>query len=208
MSTKADHGQIVQWYGRLYDAGPNNRIDYDENGKVLNTELWHDPKIDTEDNLNVILDVGRAFMGNTLFALAGSGNIAFMAAGASSTSAVHTQTQLVYELIADTNRAALTNTDGTSPLTSAKVVTASSFSDSTYSPPYAYYYQWAVMAQWNGAVSLNVNQPFQEFALNDTKACPGTNTGTSGHYLDRYVFGSPVTLGPTTILQVTAIIRV
>lgn len=194
-------GGKIYWEARGYKLFPGEtELRYDENGNILNEITWEDPKIATGDNYNVVLDDGRAFMLNSLFALAGSGSISFMCFGASSTTAVHTQDRLVHELIADGTRARLLNSAGTT-LTNAST-TITTYNDTSYTPTYSYYAQTVVLGQINGATSLNVNNPIQEVGMNNVAACPSTPTDISGTMFNRYVFGSPTILDSSTLYQV------
>lgn len=193
-------GGVVTWECRSYRLFPGEtELRYDDDGVILNELVWEDPKIKTKENFNVVTDTGRALMLNTLFALSGSGSVSFMAFGASSTSALHTQDRLVHELIADGTRPRLLNSSGTT-LTSAST-TITTYNDTSYSPTYSYYAQTVVLGQINGATSLNVNNPIQEVGMNTTAACPSTPTDLSGTMFNRYVFGSPTILDSSTLFQ-------
>lgn len=146
---------------------------------------------------NIVTDNGRALEINNLFGLGSSGIIVAMAAGASSTAAIHTQSQLVYELIGNASRKTLTNTSA-ALLTSADIQTIS-YTDG-YGEPY--YRKLTVQSIFNGASDGNVNQPFQEFALATSTTLPATPTSTSGVIYNRYVNASPVILTSTTTITV------
>lgn len=205
------HFGLETWFeARQYKNDPETGgLLRDDQGNILNEEVWHDPRIDDETNFNVILDNGALKILNSTFGLAGSGNFAFMAAGASGTPAVHTNTHLTYELNwVSGGRKPLVNTDGTSPLTSAKVVSLSTFNDTSFTPTYSYFTLAQVQASWNGTTdSTIVNQPIQEVAIADTQACPTTPGGTSGILLDQFIFGSATILDASTTLVVTGSLR-
>ena len=201
----ASNGTVIEFFPRKYLKDPvTGGLTFDEKGYITNPVVWEDPNIAEGRNKNVVLDLGGETVLYNIFGLAGSAVFQFMAYGASATAAAHTQSQLVYELIADATRPKLTNTDG-SPL-SASCVTLTTYNDTSYSPTYSYYRQAAVLGSI-AAGTANVNQPVSEIAINTALACPGTNTGSSGIYLDRYVFGSPTVLDGATILAITILLH-
>lgn len=197
---KQSSGGLVKWECRSYRLFPGEtELRYDEDGKILNELIWEDPKIAKNEHINVVTDTGRQLMLNTLFALAGSGSISFMAFGASATAASHTDSRLTYELNADATRPRLLNSSG-GTLTSAST-TITTYNDTTYTPTYSYYAQTVVLGQINGATSANVNHPIQEVGMNTTETTPSTPTGTSGTMFNHYVFGSPTVLDSSTLFQ-------
>lgn len=201
----AANGTVIEFFPRKYIPDPiSGGLTVDENGNITNEYVWEDPNIAKGINKNVILDPGAQTVFYNMFGMAGSAVFQFFAYGASSTAAVHTQSQLVYELIADGTRPKLTNID-TTPL-SASAVSLTTYSDVTYTPAYVYYRQCAVLASI-AATTANANQPVSEIAIVTALACPATNTGSSGIYLDRYVFGSPTVLDGATILATTILLH-
>lgn len=202
---------VTQWYIRQYERDPfappeSDGLNYDKDGNVTNKVVWEDPKIRLNENFNVITDTGKQMMWSTIFGLTGSGTFLTMAYGASSASAVHTDTHLTYEHILDGTRIPLTNQSATQ-MTQGSVVSLSTFTDSSFSPAISYYTAATVMGTINGATSLNVNQPIQEFGIASNTACPGTPTGTSGTLFNHYILGASTTLTSTTTLQIIVIFR-
>lgn len=205
---------VTQWYVRQYEtdfdtlkANPESGgLNYNAKGDVTNPLVWEDPKIAEGTNFNVITDAGKQLMWNTLFALAGSGSFNSLAFGASSTAAVHTNSQLVYEHQLDPTRVALTNQSGT-VMTSGSVVALSTFNDTSFTPTVSYYTSATVMGTIVGSTTLNTNQPVQEVALASTRTLPTTPTGVSGTIWNRFVLGAAVVLTNTTTLQVLIVSR-
>lgn len=199
-------GAAIQWEGRAYKNDPTTGgLVRDEHGRILNQEKWHDPKIDDGTNFNVICDNGATGILASIFALSGSGPSLYIAAGSGSTSPVHTDQHLTAELLG--SRKTLTNSDGTSPLTNAKVISLSTYTDNTYSPGYVYYTLATVQATWNGASDPNQNAGFIEFGIVNNPNSPASSTGTSGTLLDHYLFGSATVLDQYTTLVVTISLR-
>lgn len=196
---------IVEVFARKYLNDPiTGGLVFNEKGYISNPVVWEDPKIATGENRNVILDSGATGALCSLFGMAGSATYQFLAYGASSTAATHTQDRLIYELIADGTRPKLTNTDS-SPL-SAAAVSLTTYNDTTYTPTYSYFRQVALLGTIL-STTLNVNQPVSEIAITDTLACPGIPGGRSGRSLDRYVFGSPTVLDGATTLAITILLH-
>ena len=196
-------GIAVEWICRKYKKFPGvNPIRYKEGQEgnplaITNEVLWEDPNIQTGDNFNVVLDGGRALMAYNLLNLPGSGWALYGAMGSGTTAATHTQSRLVYELIADGTRPLIKNQDA-SPLSTA-AVTVTTYQDDDYTPAYEYYVQAIVRFDMDGDTSANVGAPIQEVGLNTVAACPSTPTGTSGVMWNRYVYPSPTTLDPGTL---------
>jgi len=210
------------WFARQYktdfetlkkdpsSGGLNYEIRIDEQGNpykfVTNELVWEDPKIAQKDNFNLLTDDGKQLLWNTLFGLAGSGTLDWMAYGASSTAAAHNDSHLAYEHILDGTRIILTNQSGTI-MTSGSVVNLSTFVDSTYTPNITYYTSATVMGTITGATTLNINQPVQEFGIASAAACPSSPSGSSGKLFNHYILGAPTTLTNTTTLQILVIFR-
>lgn len=201
----SSNGSVIEFFPRKYLNDPiTGGLVFDENGNITNEMVWEDPKIALGENRNVILDGGGQGVFYNMFAMAGSAIFQFMAYGASSTAAVHTQTQLFYEHILDGTRIKLTNTNGT-PLSNT-AVSLTTFTDANYTPSYVYYRQCAVLGTVP-STTLNVNQPVSEIAIVAGEAVPATPSTASGVYLDRYVFGSPTILDGATSLAITILLH-
>lgn len=199
------NGATVEFIARKHLNDPiTGGLTFDENGNITNPIVWEDPKIATGENRNVILDYGATSVLCNIFGLPGSATWQFMAYGASGTAAAHTQAQLIYELIADGTRPKLTNTNGTALSTTA--ISLTPFTDNNYTPGYAYFRQVVVLGTILSTTN-NVNQPVQEIAITTTQACPSTPFGSSGVYLDRYVFGTATTLDGATTLAITILLH-
>jgi len=199
------NGATIEFIARKYETDPvTGGLTFDENGNITNSVVWEDPKIATGENKNVILDYGATAVLCNIFGMAGSATWQFMAYGASSTAATHTQAQLIYELTADGTRPKLTNVGGT-PLSNA-AITLTTFTDNTYTPGYSYFRQAAVLGTVLNT-TLNAGQPVSEIAINSAQACPATPFASSGVYLDRYVFGSPTVLDGVTTLAITILLH-
>lgn len=200
-------GVATEWVCRKYAklSPDDTELTYDAFGNIVNPIVWEDPKIATGENFNVITDGGRTLLAKNLLSLSGSGFPLFFNYGASATAASHLDTRLTHELIADSTRPALTNSDS-SALSSASTTTTT-YTDTSYTPSYVYYVQTIVKGSVNGGSSLNVNQPIQEVGMNTSAACPGTPTGTSGIQFNHYVFGSATTLDSLTIFSATIYIH-
>jgi hypothetical protein len=198
------HRSSAKWYCRKYKLFPGEKtLRKDASGKILNECVWEDPKIKTGDNYNIVTTAGRMLSDYTLLALSGSGHPLWMAMGSGTTSPSVTQDRLVYELIGDVTRPAVTLSNG-SPL-DATAVSATPYSDTNYTPSYEYYAQFTVLGEMNGATSANVGAPIQEVGLVTNRNCPGTPTGISGVLWNRYLFAEATTLDSETIFQAVVV---
>ncbi len=128
-------------------------------------------------------------------------------AGSGSTAAVHTQSQLVYELIGNSayspaGRKTLTNT--TPVALTASDVTADTYTDGLGN---VYYFKITVQAIFPSD-DLNNGAPFREYGLFSTVTLPGTPTGTSGTMFNRFVGGSNIDKDSSTQITVNITLRV
>lgn len=188
------------WFCRKYKLFPGEKqLRYTKNGQILNECVWEDPNIKTGNNHNVVTTGGRTLSDYTLLALPGSGHPLWMAMGSGTTAPNVTQDRLIYELILDGTRPAVTLSNG-SPL-DATAVSATPYTDTNYTPSYEYYAQFTVLGEMNGATSNNVGAPIQEIGLVTNPTCPGTPTGISGILWNRYLFAEATTLDSETVFQ-------
>ncbi len=194
------HKSNARWFCRKYKLFPGEKtLRKDEKGAILNPVTWEDPKIKEGTNYNVVTTTGRTLIDYTLLGLAGSGHTLWMAMGSGTTGPSVSQDRLVYELILDTNRPAVTLSNGDPLDTSA--VSATPYTDAGYTPNYEYYAQFTVLGEMNGATSANVGAPIQEIGLVTNPACPGTPTGISGVLFNRYLFAEATVLDDESIFQ-------
>ena len=151
---------------------------------------------------NLVVKTGREYVLRNLFDLTGTDFVA-MGAGASSNTATVDDTRLTYELIADTNRKTLTNTNG-DPLSSSDIQTGTYTVEISPGVDATFYKLLTVQVIYDGATDPNVDSYFAEYGIFNTDTLPGTPTGTSGIMFNHYTPGSSIQLSAATTITVRA----
>lgn len=163
--------------------------------------------IHEETKENIVVDNGRADILNLIFGLGASAVMVALGAGACSTAAAHTDAHLNYEytMTASTptnDRYPLTNTSGA--LLTSGDITNISVTDGLGNT----YYRQIVVQATIPITDPNVGQPFQEYGLFSSVACPATPTSTSGTMFNHLVATSAIIKDGSTQIVVQITLRV
>ncbi len=177
-----DQGDLKDWEIRYLD----------KNGQV---ELVG-KTISEKDLENVILDTGHVLVFRNLFALAGSGGLCALAVGASTTTAVATQTSLVRELSGNATRKSIVSLDDDGLQVSDIIQDVTVISSITY--------RWKLTckALYDSGDANNGNQ-FGEFALVNK-----LGYAASGEiFYNRLVDGAPTTKSASNSIEAQITVR-
>ena len=159
--------------------------------------IWESP-----EHKNLEVNSGRNRLITMAFVPSAStsfGGFYYLGVGASATAAQVTDTQLTYELIGNGTRKVLTNTAGLTPTNSDVVLETITIGSTTF---FEKIVLQAIFTSGDG----NNGNTFNEYALFNTAALPGTPTASSGVMFNHYIDPNPVT--KTALNQVTTQITI